>query len=615
MYASVMGLTYQSFRLQASMSENLVKMGTEAALAAQHQETADADFALSSEAHEKAGVDKAQGETLQGEADALYAKADQDEAEAVAEETVADEEAAKAAGEEEQAVGHFAEAGTLQAAVDADRAEAVVESAAASRAEFTAHGDELGTGLCEMIPVLDIVCDIVGGTAAVGLEATAAKDVVESAALIAAAVEAETKEKAELALAAELQSAAAEDGEIAAEGHTTAAELEAETEAELAKAQEEETAAQEKLDESVLEEETAEEEQGEAVEEEAQSDASFAKSAQYGVAALLNAFMATAFSFLAVGFFAVRFTSVIVSSAATNIPAISTNGANGSPFKRLGQVSLHCIIFGIILGCYGSTFFLYFDSLQVRARGGIILLFALNVAVVQAFLVQALPAIWLTQGNMVCRMKASSATFVRCVACLFLLIVLEFLILRVMLGRSLLTTAMLNGLRQWYMWFVLALSLTTYYWFCTRKVVTVAEAETKTLEVMTGVDDGSSLDPSGASSYGAMMDKSMEASSLESAPLVASIGTEQETAPTSCLASARRYFEQYQLPFDLLIAACAFAILRVSLPNIRHLWPVSKTIIMANAHLHWWMIAASAATVVLGVAAVSYRCCKRQRES
>lgn len=94
--------------------------------------------------------------------------------------------------------------------MDADRIEAAADSAAALRAEFMAWGDEYGMGVCEMISLLDVVCDIIGGTTSVGLEALAAKEASEAAALIAAAARAEAKEKSELTLAAELQSVAAE---------------------------------------------------------------------------------------------------------------------------------------------------------------------------------------------------------------------------------------------------------------------------------------------------------------------------------------------------------------------------------------------------------------------
>lgn len=595
------------------MSEHLVKMGTEAARAAQHQEAAGADLALSSEAHEKAGVDRTKGEALQEEADALLVKADEDKAMALSEEAVADGEAAKAAGEEEEAAIHSVEAASLQAAVDSDRAEAVIESAAASRAEFTAHGDELGTGLCEMVPVLDIVCDIIGGTAAVGLEATAAKDAAEAAALIAAAVEAEGKEKSEIALAVELQGEATKDGELAAGEHAAASELEAQAKAEAAEAQEEAAAAQEQLDQSVVEEEAAEEEEGEAAEEEAQSDASLAKSVQHGVAAFWDASCAAVISAVAVGFFAVRFTSILASSAMTHVSSIaSSSGSRSVPLsQRLGQVSLHCLIFGVTLGFYGSTFFAYFDSLQIRARGGIVLLFALNVSIAQAILVRALPVLWLmSDGDFVKRTKACSLAFLESLVFLFPLVTLEFLILHVLFGGRLFAAGILDGLQQWYIWMILAVCLASYFWVSARP--TILREDTKTIEIVSG-GENPFLNPTKTSRYGAVTESSLGGTAnLESAPLV-SDATEQRETSTTCspsrLRAIHRYIERYQLPFDLLIAACAFTILRVCLPNLRRLWPISKTIIQA-AHPHIWIVATcgGALAVLVGVVGFCLYC-------
>lgn len=600
-YLSVLGLTYQSSRLKASMSENLVKMTTEAAKAAQHQEAAKSDFALSTQEHDKAIDDETKGETLQEEADALFVKADQDEAMAATEETVADGQAAKAVGEEKEAGEHFAEAGSLQAAVDADRIDAGVESAAAARTEFTAHGDELGTGICEFVPVLDVVCDILGGTAAVGLEASAAKEAAESAAFLAAAVEGESKEKAEMALAVEFQGEATKDGELATEGHAEAAELEAEADAELTEAQEEETAAQEILDQSALEEETAREEQGEAMEEEAQSDASFAKSVEHGVAACYYACIAVAVSLSAVGFFALRFATMMVSSASTHLPSIVSNGTGGLPLKWVSQLSLHCIIFCLTLRYFGSSFFEHLDSLQVRARGGIILLFSMSIAVAQALFVHSLPMIWSTDGDYVGRIKASSRAFLSSVARLFPLIILEFLILRVLFGATLFSANILNNFQQWYLWAAFVVSLVSYYWFFERR-----KPEIQSMNVMSGGYD--------VSSYGATTERSVT-SCPEAVPLASSTAVdEQETTMHSRFTAIARYLEQYQLPFDLLVAVCAFAVLRVCFPNMRRLWPLSKTIILA-AHPHWWVVAVVCSSVLLLGTSVFCLCRRKDAES
>jgi hypothetical protein len=567
------------------MSENLVKMGIEATKAAQHLEVAESDFAVSTQQHDKAILDETKGETLQEDADALSVKAEQDEAMAATEETVADGQAVKATGEEEQAGKHLAEAGSLQAAVDADRVDAGVESVAAARAEFTAHGDELGTGFCEFIPVLDVVCDILGGTAAVGLEATAAKDAAESAAFLAAAVEAESKEKAEMALAAELQGKATKDAELATEGHAEAAELEAEAGVELLEAQEEEAAAQEMLGQSALEEETAEEEEGEAMVEEAQSDASFAGSAEYGVAACWDACIAVSLSMAAVGFFAVRFATMMILSISADLPTIVSNGTGSLPLKCVSQLYFHCIIFCLALGYFGSTFFEHFDSLQVRARGGIILLFSVNVAVTQALFVHTFPVIWSTDGPCVGRIKASSRAFLSRIARLLPLVVLEFLILRVLFGSALLNTNMLNKLQQWYLWVAFVVSLVSYYWFFERR----QKPKIPSMKEVSGED--------AVSSYGATTEVTV-ASCPETAPLVASTSvSRQESTIHSRFTAVVQYFEQFQLPFDLLVAVCAFAVLRVCVPYLGHLWPLSKTIILA-AHPHWWIVAVFCSTVV-----------------
>ena len=368
-------------------------------------------------------------------------------------------------------------------------------------------------------------------------------------------------------------------------GMQQAAGLEAEAEAELTEAQEEETAAQEMLDQSALEEETAEGEEGEAMTEEAQSDASFAKSAEYGVAACWDACIAVAVSLSAVGFFAVRFATMMVSSASTHLPTIVSNGTGGLPLKWVSRLFLHCIIFCLTLGYFGSSFFEHFDSLQVRARGGIILLFSVSVSVAQALFVNSLPVIWSTDDSCVGRIKASSRAFLSSVARLFPLMILEFLILRVMFGSTLFNTNILNNFHEWYLWVAFAVSLVSYYWFFERQ-----QLEIHSMDVMSGGDT--------VSSYGAMTGRSATSCS-ETVPLASSTCVaQQETTMHSRFTAVVRYFEQYQLPFDLLVAVCAFAILRVCFPNLRRLWPLSKKIIL-EAHPHWWIVAVVCSAVVL----------------
>ena len=579
--------------MQASMSEHLVKMGQEAARATKLQAAADTEWSLSAETHEKANVDKVKGEAMHDKAEALFLKSDKDKALAATKEAVADEETAKAAGEEEHAVAHFAEAHSLQTIVDADRIEAATDSAAASRAEFMARGDELGTGVCEMIPLLDFICDIIGGTTAVGLEATAAKEAAESAALIAAAAGAEAKEKSELALAAELQSAAAEDGELAAADRAAAVELEADAKAEMAEAEEEEAASRAKLEKSALEEEAAEQEEGEALEDEEQSGASFVKSAAYGVAACWDTTLATGFSAVVAGFFVVRLVPTLTSFAREHVSRIAATGFSTSMLRRISQAYHHCAIFGMTLGSFGGLL-IEFDSLPVRARGGIVLLIALIAAIMQASLLCALPKLWSSEARSIRAINNFAWACCESFVFLFPLMIFEFLILRVTFGQSLLSSDTLSCFRHWYAWIILAKTLFAHHWFFERQ-------ETKPSEIplvhVCSVCDSPSLSSSCTSSYGTVTYNSLP-SSLETVPLTSSEGANERTtqAPRYQVANLN-YFRQYQLPFDLLIATCAFAVLRTCLPNMIHLLPVSKTILLA-AHPNWRLVAVCSGIVL-----------------
>jgi hypothetical protein len=55
--------------------------------------------------------------------------------------------------------------------------------------------------------------------------------------------------------------------------------------------------------------------------------------------------------------------------------------------------------------------------------------------------------------------------------------------------------------------------------------------------------------------------------------------------------------QRLKLPFELLVATSMFALLQQSIPNLKDLWPASKTIILA-AHPHWYL-------ALLGTAVVS----------
>ena len=599
------------------MNSKLVQMGMEAARAAQLQEASDAEWSLSSETYDKADVDLAEGQTLEKESQALYAKAEEDESMATSQEALADTEAAKAANEEEQAVAHFGKAGALETVKDADTEEGVAEAVAASRTEMAARADEVGTTVCDFIPLLGFICDVLGGTAAVGLEATAAAEAAESAALIAAAAEAEVKENAELALAAEMQNSAAMEGELAAGDQVAAAGLEQEAEAETAEAAEYEAAAHEKMDQSALETEAADLETGEAIAEEEESAASFAKSVEYGAAACLDAFFASVVAVVAAVFFTLRIFSLFMPAATEVSRRVITNGFTTIPVKQVSQGFHHCFIFGLTLGYFG-TWLSEFGSLPVRARGGIILLFALGAAAVQALLVHALPIVWSMDATSTGRsivVRNLSFSFLRSLGYLFPLFILEFLILRVCFGQGLFSATVLNTLQLWFLWILFPVTLFVHHWFFERHET--APSEIRMVEVCSEIESAQLPSSSSSSCYGSVNQGSVASSlpsSLESVPLTLS-STQEEPATTAPRHIAiLKYFQQYQWPFDVLIASCAFAVLRTCLPSLRRLWPVSKTIIFAS-HPHWQLFALCGTLILaVGVGVVCLRTSRKREE-
>jgi hypothetical protein len=54
--------------------------------------------------------------------------------------------------------------------------------------------------------------------------------------------------------------------------------------------------------------------------------------------------------------------------------------------------------------------------------------------------------------------------------------------------------------------------------------------------------------------------------------------------------------QRLKLPFELLVATSMFALFQQSIPNLKSLWPASKTLILA-AHPHW-QLAVFGTTVV-----------------
>ena len=81
----------------------------------------------------------------------------------------------------------------------------VIESALAARDEEIALADLEAVAMCEWIPCLNIVCDFLGGAAAVGFHVKAATEAAEAAADFSAAAALKIEEAIEITLAESLE--------------------------------------------------------------------------------------------------------------------------------------------------------------------------------------------------------------------------------------------------------------------------------------------------------------------------------------------------------------------------------------------------------------------------
>jgi hypothetical protein len=162
-YTTVLSLAAQSARYEQSMQSNLWSMAQEATKATALQQKAASSETMADESSTMAAENQREGEALELQGEELLTKGEADEALAATDQSMADELGVKSAEEEAAAVSEFGEAAGEEALVEQDFAEANAEAAMAARDGFEADTDEIVVGACEMVPFLDILCDIIGG--------------------------------------------------------------------------------------------------------------------------------------------------------------------------------------------------------------------------------------------------------------------------------------------------------------------------------------------------------------------------------------------------------------------------------------------------------------------
>jgi hypothetical protein len=612
-YTTALSLAAQSVRYEQSMQSNLWNMADQATQAtALHQKAAYSE-ALADESSTLAAKNKKEGEALELEGEELLTKGEADEALAATYHSMADEMGVMTAEEEATATSEFGVASGEEVLVEQDTAEATAEAAIAARDGIEANADASVAGACQLVPLLDIVCDIIGGVAAVGLETAAAEQAAAAAADYTAAAAVQIEEESQVADATAGHAQAGSDRETATESQATASELEAKSQEELVEGKEEEAAGDKKLEQIVAEQEASEEEQAEADGEEEASAASWKKSLAYGASAYWDATMGGLVSIFALGFFGVRlFISFVVPGLKSLCVHVAPKMIKREPLtsfwgRAVSHVSHHVLIFGLVAGLFGNMF-LVINQVAIRSRGGILLEFGAAAAFLQSLLLHSIPsAMLVTPGEQSLwrvRLQTGVSMFLRRLLFLWPLFVLEILLLQVNFGSFVFSDSVIAFLQQWTLWGLFAVTILVHYifiegpeWKC-NAVETIAEQGSGDNED-TGLlrDENTTNDLE--SRYGSASPSKVFVEASVDADADIELDVRQSTASEErpCWELLWIDLQRLKLPFELLVATSMFALLQQSIPNLKSLWPASKTIILA-AHPHWYLALLGTAAVV-----------------
>jgi hypothetical protein len=248
-YASFVSAALSTAVWQRELQRHAVLSAGSLAAAGLEEAKAGQEHAAASDLELRSDADREESVRLRERGEALRVRANEAAAAAAEDEGRAAELHGMAVSQEDRAADSLALAAVQDGIAKRSVAAGVEQSEGALSKGMRAHIDEVGVTLCQALPGVDVLCDVLGGATAVGLEAAAAGQSAEAAADFAVAAAAKEREGAELASAAELQGQAAseqlaadaEDGEAAALAEKAASER---AKADLDEARAEELAAQ-----------------------------------------------------------------------------------------------------------------------------------------------------------------------------------------------------------------------------------------------------------------------------------------------------------------------------------------------------------------------------------
>jgi putative MATE family efflux protein len=455
------------------MTTNLVEMKQALDRSAMLQAAAAIEHAMAVETKAESIAEKGQAIEFQQEATMLM------EESAANQDLVANDQMKVEEIEEEISTLH-AEAAAHAVVVEADgiwmeeeSAQVVADTAKAARTESQARGEEVGIAFCELIPILDIACDVVGGITAVGLETAVTVETIKVAEELAVMSATKLEEEKEMALTTEAEESVALDQALADGIQTDAAQKSELAQQEQLEAEMDQEKADTLVEKSKADEVLAEEvEEVTAVADDAESDRQATIALKKLVAASWNALLAAGCGLLLMSFFLFRtLINVVVSPAtrwtclpsATKFSLSTTFGLYHTFSKDTSYLYHHCIIFLLVAVSFQSLFTTTLPGMSARARGGILLSFACAAALVQTVSLHLIPNALLHVENNIGHLITDF--WIRMLV-LALLFTIEIVTMWVILGEDVLfNKLLLLYIPKWmllFFWLILTVSLSVH---------------------------------------------------------------------------------------------------------------------------------------------------------
>lgn len=597
----MMGLAGQAAtRWRHSLHRQLDAMAARIAEATALDTVVAEDQAAAEELAETAALEQERAQALGVRGETLIARGHADEAEAsgLHEESAA--WTARAAKDGREAVAAEGRAAAESAWADQDVAQATAEAALATQDQVAVEADDAAAvTVCQVLPLVDVVCDVVGGVAALGLETQAARSAAESVGEFTAAATAQAEADIAETKAVEWQAAAARDADEAGSLQADAGAVQVKAEDEIVQGKADEAAANEEMAQSALDKEVATEEQTKAVSEQDAAARAWKDATRQGAKACTSAILITVVSLFGILFWVLRIiasTLLPIAKSAVHFTRTQCGCANvaagtttvvASPMPRFvlsfSHLFHHGYLFLLFLGIWGDNLLQLRALTSIRAMGGTVLMFVVSLALAQSIVMHTIPKTWLHYGSFRTCLVVAFTEMARRMLVFRPLVAMEILVVWVNLGSAAFEPVLLHVARAWYTWALFAVTVTLHYarvWQVKRDepTKTCLEESTRLLLACSEDVDKDVHD----TEYGSVSKKSNHSniSSDVKETHAASTGDTEHERGFFC--SVARDFADLRchLLFEVLMASIMLALLRLSSPVLFKLWPTSKRIIL-----------------------------------